>query len=65
MKPGIFLVEDDPDISHLVRHCLEAAGFTVRVFDTGNTVVADSVRQRPILFMLDIMVPVVRMVDSA
>jgi two-component system phosphate regulon response regulator PhoB len=56
MKPSIFVVEDDPDISRLVRHHLEADGFAVKVFSTGNTVIGDSERQRPALFILDIMV---------
>jgi DNA-binding response OmpR family regulator len=50
-------VEDDPDISRLVRHHLEAAGFAVKVFPTGNTVVSESEKQKPALFILDIMVP--------
>ncbi len=57
VKPNIFLVEDDPDISRLVRHHLEAEGFSVRVFPTGSTVMAEAERQRPTLFLLDIMVP--------
>ena len=57
MKPHILVVEDDPDISRLVRHHLEAAGFAVKVLPTGNTALAESERQRPTLFVLDIMVP--------
>lgn len=57
VKPTIFVVEDDPDISRLVRHHLESAGFGVKVFPSGGTVVAESERQRPALFVLDIMVP--------
>src|SRR5712692_4767367 len=57
MKPSIFVVEDDPDISRLVRHHLEGAGFAVKVFPAGNTVISESDRQRPALFILDIMVP--------
>ncbi|HZR55310.1 MAG TPA: response regulator transcription factor [Terriglobales bacterium] len=57
MKPSIFVIEDDPDISRLVRHHLEAAGFAVKVFPTGNTVIAEAERQRPTVFLLDIMVP--------
>jgi len=57
VRPSISVVEDDPDISRLVRHHLEAAGFTVKVFPTGHTVVAESEKQRPTLFILDIMVP--------
>ena len=57
VKPSIFVVEDDPDISRLVRHHLENEGFVVRVYPTGTTVLADAGRQRPALFVLDIMVP--------
>src|SRR6202795_1164077 len=57
VKPTIFVVEDDPDISRLVRHHLEAASFHVRLYSTGNLVVLDAERQRPALFLLDIMVP--------
>ena len=57
MKPSIFVVEDDPDISRLVRHHLEGAGFAIKLFPTGHTVLAESERQRPALFILDIMVP--------
>ena len=57
MKPSIFVVEDDPDISRLVRHHLENESFVVRVYPTGTTVLADAERQRPSLFILDIMVP--------
>ena len=57
MKPSIFVVEDDPDISRLVRHHLEGAGFAVKVFAVGSTVISESERQHPALFLLDIMVP--------
>jgi len=57
VKPTIFVVEDDPDISRLVRHHLEGGGFNVRLYSTGSVVVADAERQRPTLFILDIMVP--------
>jgi two-component system phosphate regulon response regulator PhoB len=57
VKPAIFVVEDDPDISRLVRLHLETAGFSVRMYATGNGVIADAERQNPTLFILDIMVP--------
>jgi DNA-binding response OmpR family regulator len=57
VKPTIFVVEDDPDISRLVRHHLENDGFSVRVYAVGSNVIADAERQRPALFVLDIMVP--------
>ena len=57
VKPSIFVVEDDPDISRLVRHHLENDGFAVRVYPNGSNVVIDAERQCPALFVLDIMVP--------
>ena len=57
VKPTIYVVEDDPDISRLVRHHLEGASFNVRLYATGNLVVVDAERQRPALFLMDIMVP--------
>jgi len=47
VKQTIFAVEDDADISRLVRHHLEAAGYGVRTFAATAGV----------LFLLDIMVP--------
>src|SRR3954452_2467555 len=57
VKPTLFVVEDDPDISRLVRHHLENEGFTVRLYGNGSAVISDAERQRPALFMLDIMIP--------
>jgi two-component system phosphate regulon response regulator PhoB len=57
VKPSIFVVEDDPDISRLVRHHLENDGFSVRIYPNGSTVIGEAERQRPALFILDIMVP--------
>ena len=57
MTPTIFLVEDDPDISRLVGHHLQAGGFAVKVFPSGATVLSESEKQRPVLFILDILVP--------
>jgi DNA-binding response OmpR family regulator len=57
VNPSIFVLEDDPDISRLVRHHLENEDFVVRVYPSGATILADAERQRPALFLLDIMVP--------
>lgn len=57
MKQTIFLVEDDADIANLVKHTLEAAGFTLRVFPTTSGVLSQAEEQKPSLFLLDIMVP--------
>lgn len=53
----IFVVEDDADIARLVRHHLEGAGYRVRTFSETSQVLAEAVRERPSLFLLDIMVP--------
>jgi two-component system phosphate regulon response regulator PhoB len=57
VKTSIYVVEDDPDISRLVRHHLEGAGYPVKIFPTGTTVISESERQKPMLYILDIMVP--------
>jgi len=57
VKPTIVFVEDDPDISRLVKHHLEQANFSVRTFVSGNGVLAEAEKDRPSLFLLDIMVP--------
>jgi len=57
LKQTIFVLEDDADISRLVQHNLEAAGFTARLFTTTAPVLADAERKAPDLFLLDIMVP--------
>jgi two-component system phosphate regulon response regulator PhoB len=50
-------MEDEADIAHLLRHHLEGAGFVVRLFSTANSVLAEAEKQKPLLFLLDVMVP--------
>lgn len=57
MQRLIFVVEDDTDIARLVKHQLEAAGFTIRVFSSTAGVLAHAQREMPALFLLDIMLP--------
>jgi DNA-binding response OmpR family regulator len=57
VKQQIILVEDDPDITRLVRHHLEAAGYLVRAYAGITGVMSEAVKNRPALFLLDIMVP--------
>ncbi len=57
LNQTIFVLEDDPDISRLVQHQLEAAGFAARTFATPTNLIPDAERQAPALFLLDIMVP--------
>jgi DNA-binding response OmpR family regulator len=56
-KQRIFVVEDDIDIARLVRHHLEAAGYRVRGYSSTVAVLADALKERPALLLLDIMVP--------
>src|SRR5512140_3802550 len=56
-KQKLFVVEDDADIARLVRHHLDAAGYRVRVYSTTHAVLADALKERPALLLLDIMVP--------
>ena len=56
MKPLIFVVEDEADIARLVKHHLEAAGFQVHFRDR-SLVISEAEREKPALFLLDIMIP--------
>lgn len=57
MSQTIFVLEDDIDISRLVQHHVQAAGFEARLFQTPAYLIPEAERQRPALFLLDIMVP--------
>lgn len=57
MKPSVVLVEDEPDIALLIRHHLEAAGFTVASFASSSGVVQAAERDHPSLFLIDVMLP--------
>jgi len=53
----IFVVEDDEDISALIKHHLQSAGYDVVVFLTASSVIQEALSQDPTLFVLDIMLP--------
>jgi DNA-binding response OmpR family regulator len=53
----ILIVEDDADISRLMKHHLEGAGFVARAYPSAFGVLADAEKQPPALFLLDIMIP--------
>jgi len=57
VKTLIFVVEDDPDISRLLRHHLESAGYSVRTFPAASSVMTAALKEHPSLFLLDIMLP--------
>jgi DNA-binding response OmpR family regulator len=53
----IFVIEDDQDICRLVCHHLQTAGYDATAFFTGTSVMSESLRDPPALFVLDIMLP--------
>ena len=56
-KQPIIVVEDDKDIARLLRHHLEAANFVTAVFANGSSVIGAAEALRPLLFILDVMLP--------
>jgi DNA-binding response OmpR family regulator len=56
-RPLIFVVEDDADISRLIEHNLQSAGYDVESFLSGSAVVSEGSRKLPALFLLDVMLP--------
>src|ERR1700721_2698207 len=53
----VFVVEDGEDIARLISHNLQAAGFEVRSFVSGRSVVSEALREMPSLLLLDVMLP--------
>ncbi len=56
MKHKIYIVEDDPDLQHLLQFSLAKAGFHVTIFPTGYPVIAMT-DQWPDMFIIDIELP--------
>jgi two-component system phosphate regulon response regulator PhoB len=56
-KNVIFVVEDDADIARLVAHHLDVAGYEPVIFPDARAVIAEAERKRPVLFLVDIMLP--------
>lgn len=56
-KQRILLIDDDANISHLVRLYLEKAGFAVTEAGRGDEGLAAFKRQTPALVLLDVMLP--------
>jgi len=55
--PSVLVVEDDKKIAKVVRVYLEEAGYRVMHFEKGRDAVAASVKERPLLVILDLMLP--------
>jgi two-component system phosphate regulon response regulator PhoB len=53
----VFVVEDDEDIARLITHNLRATGFDVQSFVSGASVISEAMREMPVLFLLDVMLP--------
>jgi two-component system alkaline phosphatase synthesis response regulator PhoP len=56
-KELIFAVEDEVHIQQLVKYNLEANGYKVLTFDSGESLLNEVKMTTPDLFMLDIMLP--------
>jgi len=56
-KQRILLVDDDPNISHLVRLYLEKEGFAVTEAARGDTALECFAKEIPDLVLLDVMLP--------
>lgn len=56
-KPYILIVDDDPNIAHLVQLYLEKEGFTVKLAERGDDALAEFRRLPPDLMLLDLMLP--------
>lgn len=56
-KPLVFVVEDETDISRLIRLHLEQAGYAVREFPSAMNVIREAENAMPAVILLDIMLP--------
>jgi len=57
LRPLVFVVEDDEDIARLISHNLKSAGFEVQSFIGAASVLTEAMRETPVLFLLDVMLP--------
>jgi two-component system alkaline phosphatase synthesis response regulator PhoP len=56
-KELIYAVEDEFHIQQLVKYNLEAAGYRVITFESGESVLAESKTNLPDIYILDLMLP--------
>lgn len=56
-KELVYVVEDDVHIQQLLQYNLEAAGYKVLVFESGESLAKELQTSLPALFLLDIMLP--------
>jgi two-component system, OmpR family, alkaline phosphatase synthesis response regulator PhoP len=53
----VLVVEDDPDIAHLVAHYLEKAGFSTELLANGRDALSAIAARPPDVLVLDLMLP--------
>lgn len=53
----VFAVDDDPVILIILKHCLEAGGFDVTLFDSGSDALVQALAHPPDCLVLDVMMP--------
>ncbi len=53
----VILMEDEDDIARLITHHLTRAGFRVRRPERASELIAEAEKERPALFILDLMLP--------
>ncbi len=56
-KESIFIVEDENHIQELLKYNLQANGYKVSIFDSGEAMLEECSKSVPDLFILDIMLP--------
>lgn len=57
MSKSIAVVEDDESIREMLRYYFQSVGYSVRAYESGEALFADSEQPLPLLYILDIMLP--------
>jgi len=57
MKAKILVVDDDPDLTNLVKNILEAEDYEVCSVESGEEAIGELAKSRPDLIILDILLP--------
>ncbi|MEO1129439.1 MAG: response regulator transcription factor [Planctomycetota bacterium] len=56
-RPPVLIVEDESDIAHLMDFHLQREGYSTRIAESGSAALEALERTRPLLIILDIMLP--------
>jgi len=56
-KKHIYIVDDEPKITHILQDFLHADGFSTDVFHDGKDIVSHVLKNKPDLVILDLMLP--------